>query len=68
MEEGFVHREAIHSEKKDYEKIDPNPDKDDSEPMYLKRPSKLPKKLFENHNKNLDMPEHLKSRYHKNNK
>lgn len=67
-EDGFVHREATHSFRKDYEKIDPNPDRDDSEPMYLKRPTKLPKRLFEPHNKNLDMPEHLKSKYKNNNK
>lgn len=67
-EDGFVHREAIHSFRKDYEKIEPNPDKDDSKPMYLKRPSKLPKRLFEPHNKNIDMPEHLKNKYKKNNK
>lgn len=67
-EDGFVHREATHSFRKDYEKIEPNPDKDDSKPMYLKRPSKLPKRLFEPHNKNIDMPEHLKNKYKKNNK
>jgi len=68
MVEGFVHREATHTENKDFEKIDPNPDKDDKEPMYLKRPRKHPQNLFYPHNKNLDMPEHLKSRYEKNNK
>ena len=67
-EDGFVHREATHSFRKDYEKIEPNPDKDDSKPMYLKRPSKLPKRLFEPHNKNIYMPEHLKNKYKKNNK
>lgn len=72
-EEGFVHREAIHpnedgSNVKGYEKIEPNPDKTDNKPMYLKNPSKLPKVLFKTHNKDLDMPEHLKERYDKNNR
>ena len=53
---------------KDYEEISPNPDPNDSEPMYLKRPSKLPKTLFNPHNKQLNMPKHLKERYSKNNK
>lgn len=64
----FVHREATHSARKDYEKIFPNPDKADKEPMYLKRPTKKPKKLFELHNKDLSMPKHLIDRYDKNNK
>ena len=73
MEPGFVHREAIHSNEdgsnvKGYEKIEPNPDPTDKDPMYLKRPSKLPKRLFEPHNKSLNMPEDLKKRYEKNNK
>lgn len=73
MEEHFVHRESIHphgdgSNVKRYEKIEPNPDPTDKTPMYLKRPTKLPKKLFKPHNKELDMPEHLKQRYEKNNK
>ena len=72
MEDGFVHREAIHpnedySNVKGYEEIKPNPDTSDNKPMYLKRPSKLPKRLFEPHNKNLNMPTHLKERYNKNN-
>lgn len=67
-EDGFVHREATHSYKKEFEKIEPNPDKDDKDPMYLKRPRKLPKRMFEPHNKQLDMPEHLKQKYDKNNK
>lgn len=73
MAEHFVHRESIHphgdgSNVKGYEKIEPNPDKADKKPMYLKNPTKLPKKLFKPHNKKLDMPEHLKQRYEKNNK
>lgn len=67
MEPGFVHREATHSFRKDYEKIFPNPDPTDEEPMYLKRPTKKPKRMFEAHNKNLNMPKFLKDRYNKNN-
>ena len=67
-ESGYVHREATHTERKDYEKIEPNPDKTDSKPMYLKRPSKLPKRMFEPHNKKLAMPKHLRERYDKNNR
>lgn len=66
-EPGFVYREATHKEKKDREKIFPNPDRTDPDPMYLKRPEKKPQRLFEPHNKVLDMPEHLKKRYEKNN-
>ena len=61
----FVHRESTHSKKKDFEPIKPNPDKTDTETMYLKRPRKLDQKLFKPHNKNLSMPGHLKSRYSK---
>lgn len=68
LEDAFVHREATHSYKKDFEKIYPNPDKTDKEPMYLKRPRKHPKRMFEPHNKKLDMPKYLKDRYKKNNK
>ena len=64
----FVHRESTHSNKKDFEEIKPNPDKTDPDPMYLKRPRKLPQELFKPHNKNLSMPRHLKDRYSKNNK
>lgn len=67
-EAGFVHREATHTEKKEYEKIYPNPDRADPKPMYLKRPTKLPQRMFEPHNKELEMPEHLKEKYEKNNK
>ena len=68
LESGFVHRESTHTKKKDYEEINPNPDKSDPNPMYLKRPEELPKRLFKPHNKELDMPEHLQKRYEKNNK
>lgn len=67
-EDGFIHRESIHTQKKDYEEIKPNPDKDDRRPMYLKRPRKLPKQFFKPHNKELIMPKHLIDRYDKNNK
>ena len=66
-EDSFVHREATHSNKKEFEKIFPNPDRTDKKAMYLKRPRKLPKKMFEVHNKNLDMPKYLKDKYNKNN-
>lgn len=65
---GYVHREAIHTYKKDYEKISPNPDMNDKKPMYLKRPRKLPKSMFVPHNKNLNMPKTLIEKYNKNNK
>lgn len=68
IEDGFVHRESTHSYRKGYQIIYPNPDKSDKEPMYLKRPTKKPKRMFEPHNKDLDMPQHLKDRYSKNNK
>lgn len=66
-EDMFVHRESTHSYKKDYEEIKPNPDVSDKRPMYLKRASKKPKRMFEPHNKKLNMPKHLKDRYDKNN-
>lgn len=66
--DGFVHREATHTKKEnEYEEISPNPDKDDPEPMYLKRPRKHPQRLFEPHNKNLTIPDELQKRYDKNN-
>ena len=67
-EDGFVDREATHSYRKDYEEIKPNPDRTDNRPMYLRRPSKKPKRMFEPHNKDLTMPKYLKDRYSKNNK
>ena len=67
-EEGFVHREATSKKHKGFEEIIPNPDKSKRpEPMYLKRPRKLPKRLFEPHNKKLEMPDNLRERYSKNN-
>ena len=66
-EPGFVYREGTHTYKKDREELKPNPDRTDKDPMYLKRPEKKPQRLFEPHNKKLDMPKHLKQRYDKNN-
>lgn len=67
-EDGFVHREATSQFHKGFEEIKPNPDKTKKDSMYLKSPRKLPKRMFEPHNKKLDMPQHLKDRYSKNNK
>lgn len=67
-EDMFVHRESTHTYKKEFEEIIPNPDKSDKKPMYLKRPTKKPKRLFEPHNKKLNMPKHLKDKYDKNNR
>lgn len=64
----YVHREATHTYKSEYQEIMPNPDKSDPKPMYLKRPRTKPKRMFEPHNKELTMPEDLKKRYEKNNK
>lgn len=71
--DGYVHREAIHLDDDDprtksFEKVLPNPDRSDSRPMYLKKATKLPQFMFIPHNKQLDMPEHLRLRYSKNNK
>lgn len=66
--DGFVHREATSKYHKGFEEIKPNPDRDKTEPMYLKSPRKIPKTLIKPHNKNLDMPQNLKDRYSKNNK
>ena len=73
VEEHFVHREVIHpkgdgTNVKGYELIKPNPDPTDNDTMYLKRPTKLPKRLFQPHNKELNTPDHLRERYDKNNK
>lgn len=65
--EGFVHRESTSIKHKGLEEIKPNPDKSKTDSMYLKRPSKLPKRLFKPHNKELDMPEKLRQRYEHNN-
>lgn len=67
LEDGFVHREATSQYHKGFTKIEPNPDKDKQEPMYLKSPRKLPKFLFLPHNKELTMPEELLKLYDKNN-
>lgn len=75
IDDCYVHREAIHESDEnkkyidsgDYERVCPNPDKDDSDPMYLKRPRKHPKNKFSPHNKKLNMPENLQKRYEGNN-
>ena len=63
----YVHRESTHSKGRG-ERIFPNPDRKDKEPMYLKSATRLPKTMFKLHNKKLDMPQHLIDRYSKNNK
>ena len=65
--DGFVHREATHSYNKRFTEVNPNPDKFDKRPMYLKRPDVKPKILFKPHNKELDMPDWLIKMYDKNN-
>lgn len=65
---GYVHREATSVKHKGLEEIKPNPDKTKKQPMYLKSARKLPKRLFEPHNKPLDMPEELRKRYEGNNR
>lgn len=65
---GYVHREATSVQHKGLEEIKPNPDKTKKTPMYLKPARKLPKRLFEPHNKPLDMPEELRKRYEGNNR
>lgn len=65
--DGFVHREATHTPRKDFTQVMPNPDKDDPKPMYLKRPRKIPQNLIEPHNKQLDMPKFLIEQYESNN-
>lgn len=75
IEDQFVHREATspnddETRNKKYERISPNPDKDKAKEgidMLLKSPRKLPKDKFKMHNKDLDMPKHLKDKYEKNN-
>ena len=66
-ERGFVHREATHTQKRDYEEITPNPNPNDPKPMYLKRPDKKPKRLFSPMDKQWPIPENLQKRYEKNN-
>ena len=67
LEEMFVHREATSKYHKGFEEIKPNPDRTKKDLMYLKSPRKIPKFLVKPHNKDLDMPKHLKERYSKNN-
>lgn len=65
---GYVHRETTHNKDKGYEEVKPNPDKPDSEPMYLKGARKIPQSLVKPLKEDFDMPEHLKKRYSKNNR
>lgn len=64
---GFVHRESTHSEELASETIFPNPDPTDPDPMYLKSPRKLPKRLFAPIDRQMTMSEYLQKRYEKNN-
>ena len=65
---GFVHREATHSYKKEYEKIEPNPNPKDKRAMYLKRPKKTPKSFFVKETRYFKIPKYLIEKYSKNNK
>ena len=66
-EDCFVHREVTHTSNKNNEKIEPNPNRNDSRPMYLKRPRVLPKRLFTKYEKKMSVPQYLVDRYKKNN-
>ena len=68
VEDAFVNREVTHTYKKEYLEIKPNPDSKDPNPMYLRRPTKMPKRLFKPNNRNIDMPQILIDMYDKNNK
>ena len=68
FEDGFVHREATSIKHDGFEEIKPNPDKSKrTNSMYLKGPRKLPQRLFQPHNKQLEMPKKLREKYFKNN-
>lgn len=69
----FVHREVKHSNEdgsnvKGLEQIVPNPNKNDKRAMYLKRPSKIAKKMIVPLGSNWSIPDHLVEKYSKNNK
>lgn len=66
--DAYVHREVTHSFKKQYEKVDPNPDRTDPRPMYLKNPRKVPMGMIRPDNKNWEILRNLRERYAKNNK
>lgn len=67
--DGFVHREATSEYHRGFEEISPNPDKDKRpNPMYLKSPRKIAKRMIKTHNKKLEMPQFLIDRYDINNK
>ena len=65
---GFVHREATHSYKKGYEKIEPNPYPKDPNPMYLKKVRKTPKSFFVLEKRKIKIPKYLKEKYSKQHK
>lgn len=67
IEDLFIHKEGTGIYHKGFEELFPNPDRDRIEPMYLKSPRKIPKRLVKPHNKKLDMPQFLIDRYDKNN-
>lgn len=72
--DGFVHREVIHVDENDikkqkkYELVRPNPDKDDKQDMYLKKPTSLPMILFKPIPQSFDMPKKFIEKYSKNNR
>lgn len=66
-EEHFVHREVTHTSKSNFDEVTPNPDTSDSDPMYLRRPTKLPVRLFDPFDKDWEIPEYLLEQYNKNN-
>ena len=49
LSNNFVHREATHTKNKRYEKVFPNPDSKDPNPMYLKPPTKMNQRMFKPH-------------------
>ena len=68
LTDGYVHREATHTKSRNNEEIKPNPNPMDKQPMYLKRPTKHPKKFFSSFNHDWEIPKELKDRYDKNNR
>lgn len=71
MEDGFVYREVTHKQKgNEYTEVKPNPDEEDRKKgnkMFLKRPQKKPKILFEPLNKDWEIPQDLIDKYTPNN-
>lgn len=68
LTDGYVHREVTHTKSRNNEEIKPNPNPMDKQPMYLKRPTKHPKKFFNSFNHDWKIPKELKDRYDKNNR